>query len=174
MSFSFNWGTVDVQYCINLRCATVMWYIFSQFSHSVMFDSLQSHELQHARFPCASPTSRACPNSCPSSWWCHPTILSSIIPFSSCFHSFPASGSFPMSPFFASGQRIRTSASASVLLMNIQDLFLLGLTSLISLQFKGLSSLPQYHSSKVSSVLSFLCSPILRYILDYWKNHSLD
>ena len=151
----------------------MIWYIFSQFSHSVMFDSLQPHEPQHARFPCASSTSRACSNSCPSSRWCHPTILSSIIPFSSCLHFFPASGSFPMSQFFASGQRIRTSASASVLLMNIQDLFLLGLTSLISLQFEGLSNLLQYHSSKVSSVLSFLCSPILRYIHDYWKNHSL-
>ena len=123
---------------------------FSQFSHSVMFDSLQPHEPQHARFPCASLTSRACSNSCPSSRWCHPTILSSIIPFSSCLHFFPASGSFPMSQFFESGQRIRTSASASVLLMNIKDLFLLGLTSLISLQFEGLSNLLQYHSSKAS------------------------
>ena len=101
-------------------------------SHSVKFGSLQPHEPQHARFPCASSTSRARSNSWPSSRWCHPTILSFIISFSSCLHSFPASGSFPKSQFFESGQRSRTSASASVLLMNIQNLFLIGLTSLIS------------------------------------------
>ena len=82
-----------------------------QFSHSVMFDSLQPHWLQHARLPCPSPTPRACSNSCPSSWWCHPTISSSVIPFSSCFQSFPASGSFPVSQFFApGGQSIGVSA----------------------------------------------------------------
>ena len=89
---------------------------------------------------CPSPTPRACPNSCPLSRWCHPTISSSVIPFSSCLQSFPASGSFPMSPFFTSGgQSFGVSASASVLPMNIQDWFPLGLTSWISLQSKELS-----------------------------------
>ena len=112
------------------------------FSRSVMSDSLQPHELQQVRLPCLSPSSRTCPNSCPLSCWCHPTISSSVIPFSSCFQSFPASGSFPMSQLFTSGgQNIGVSASASVLPMNIQDWFPLILTGLISLQFKGLSSL---------------------------------
>ena len=98
-----------------------------QFSHSVMSDSLQPHGLQHARPPCPSPTPEACSNSCPSSWWCHPTISSSVVPFSSSPQSFPASGSFPMSQFSTSGgQSIGASASASVLPMNIQDWFLLG------------------------------------------------
>ena len=112
----------------------------SQFSRSVMSDSLRPHGLQDARLPCPSPTPRACSNSCPSSWWCHPTISSSVIPFSSRFHSFLASGSFPMSQFFTSGgQSIGASASASVLPMNIQDWFPLGLIGWISLQSKGLS-----------------------------------
>ena len=92
------------------------------------------HGLQHARLPCPSPAPRACSNSCPSSRWCHPIISSSVVPFSSCLQSFPASGSFPVSQFFASGgQSIRASASASVLPMNIQDWFPLGLTGLIFL-----------------------------------------
>ena len=100
-----------------------------QFSHSVVFDSLQSHGLHHTRLPCPSPIPRACSNSCPSSLWCHPTISSSVVPFSSCLQSFPASGSFPMSQFFISGgQRIGVSASVSVLAMNIQDWFPSGLT----------------------------------------------
>ena len=91
-------------------------------------------------FPCPSPSPEACSNSCPLSQWCHPAILSSVIPFSSCFQSFPASGSFPMSWLFTSGcQSIGTSSSASVLPMNIQSWFPLGLTGLISLQYKGLS-----------------------------------
>ena len=111
-----------------------------QFSHSVMSDSLWPHGLQHAKPPCPSSTPRACSNSYPLSWWCHPTISSSVIPFSSCFQSFPASRSVPMSQFFTSGgQSIGASASASVLPMNIQDRFPLELTSLISLQSKGLS-----------------------------------
>ena len=109
-------------------------------SCSVMSDSLQPHILQHPRPPCPSPAPGACSNSCPSSQWCHPTVSSSVIPFSSCLQSFPASGSFPMSQFFASGGRsIGVSASASVLSMNIQDWFPLGWTSWISLQSKGLS-----------------------------------
>ena len=98
------------------------------------------HGLQHARLPCPSPTPGACSNSCPSSQWCHSTISSFVIPFSSCLQSFPASGSFPMSQFFASGgQSIEASASALVPPMNIQDWFSLGLTGLISLQSKGFS-----------------------------------
>ena len=103
-----------------------------QFSHSVMSDSLWPHGLQHTRPPCPSPTPWACSNSCPSSRWCHPTISSFVVPFSSCLQSFPASGSFPVSQFFTSGdQSIGASASASVLPMNIQDWFPLGLTRLI-------------------------------------------
>ena len=105
-----------------------------------MSNSLQPHGLQHARFPYMSPTPGAYSNSCPLSWWGHPTISSSVVPWSSCIQSFPASGSFPMSQFFISGgQSIGVSASASVLPMNIQDWFPLELTSWISLQSKGLS-----------------------------------
>ena len=121
-----------------------------QFSRSVMSDSLRPHGLQHARPPCSSPTPGACSNSCPSSQWCHPTISSSVVPFS-CLRSFPASSSFPMSQFFASGgQNIGVSASASVLPMHIQDWFPLGWTGWISLQSKGLSRVLQIHSSKAS------------------------
>ena len=110
-----------------------------QFSCSVS-NSLQPHGLQQARLPCPSPSPGACWNSCPLSWWCHPTILSSVIPFS-YLQSLPASGSFPMSQLFTSGgQSTGVSASASVFPMNIQDLSPLGLTGLISLQSKGLST----------------------------------
>ena len=111
-----------------------------QVSHSVVSDSLWPHGLPHARPPCPSPTPGACSNSCPPSRWCHPTISSSVVPFSSCLQSFPGSGSFQMSQFFTSGgQSIGVSASASVLPMNIQDWFRLGWTGWISLQSKGLS-----------------------------------
>ena len=111
-----------------------------QFSHSVMSDSLRTHGLQHARLPYPSQTPEACSNSCPSSWWWHTAISSSVVSFSSHLQSFPESESFLKSQFFASGgQKIGTSASASVLPMNIQDLFPLGLTGLISLQSKELS-----------------------------------
>ena len=111
-----------------------------QFSHSVVSDSLQPHGLQHARPPYPSPTPGVYPNSCPLSWWCHPTISSSVVPFSSCPQSFPTSGSFPMSQLFASGsQSTGVSASASVLPMNTQDWSPLGWTGWISLQSKGLS-----------------------------------
>ena len=106
--------------------------------HSVMSDSLQSHGLQHTRLSCPSPTPGACSNSCPSSWWCHSTILFSVVPFPSCLQSFPAPGSFPVSQFFASGGQ-STVTSASVFPMNVQDWFPVGLTGLISLQSKGLS-----------------------------------
>ena len=113
---------------------------FSRFSRSVVSNSLWPHGLQNPRLPCPSPTPGACLNSCPLCWWCHPTISSSVIPFSSCLQSFPASGSFPISQFFASGgQSIGASASASVLPMTIQDWFPLRLTGLISLQSRGFS-----------------------------------
>ena len=105
-------------------------YSLVQFSHSVVSNSLWPHEPKHARPPC--PTPGVYPNSCPLSWWCHPTISYSVIPFSSCLQSFPASGSFPMSQFFSlGGQSIGASASASVPPMNIQDWFPLGWTGLI-------------------------------------------
>ena len=110
-----------------------------QFSHSVVSDSLWPHEPQHARPPCPLPTPGVYPNPCPLSRWCHPTISSSVAPFSSCPQSFPASGSFPMSQLFApGGQSIGVSASTSVLPMNTQD-WPLGWTGWISLQSKGLS-----------------------------------
>ena len=110
-----------------------------QFS-SVASDSLQPHELQHTRTPCPSPTPWVHPNPCPLCWWCHPTISSAIVPFSSCPQSFPASGSFQMSQFFVSGgQSIGVSASSSVLPMNTQDWSPLGWTCWISLQSKRLS-----------------------------------
>ena len=148
-----------------------------QFGHSVMSDSLRPHGLQHTRPPCPSPTPGVYSNSCPLSWWCHPTISSSVIPFSSHLQSFPASGSFPMSQFFASGgQSIGVSASLSVLPMNIQDWLPSGWAGWISLQSKGLSRV--FSNTTVqninSSTLSFLYTPTLTSIHDHWKNHSLD
>ena len=111
-----------------------------QFSRLVVSDSLQPYEPQHARPPYPSPTPGVHPNPCPLSRWCHPTISSSVVPFSSCLQSFPASGSFQMSQFFTSGgQSTGVSASTSVLPMNTQDWFPLGWTGWISLQSKGLS-----------------------------------
>ena len=115
-----------------------------------MSDSLQPHGLQHARPPCPSPTPWVCSNSCPLSQWCHPTISTSVIHYS-CLQSCPASGSFPMSQFFASdGQGIGASATASVLSMNIQNWFPLGLTGWISLQSKGLSRVFSNTTAKAS------------------------
>ena len=117
-----------------------------QFSHSVVSDSLQPHESQHARPPCPSPTPGVHSNSCPSSWWCHPVISSSVIPFSSRLQSFLASGSVQMSQLFASGgQSIGVSASASVLPMNIQDWFPLGWTGWISSIFTKFAELHNHH-----------------------------
>ena len=111
-----------------------------QFSCSVVSNSLRPHGLQHTRLPYSLPSPRVYSNSCPLSWCCHPTISVSVIPFSSCLQSFPASGSFPISQLFtAGGQSIGASASATVLPMNIQDWFPLGWTGCISLQSKGLS-----------------------------------
>ena len=142
-----------------------------------MSDSLQPHGLQHARLPCPSPTPGVYPNSCPSSRWCHPTISSSMIPFSSCLQSFPVSGSFPKSQFFASGsQRIGVSASASVLPMNIQDWFPLGWTGWISLPSKGFSRV--FSNITVQKhqfvLLSFLYIPTVTSVHEYWKNHNFD
>ena len=111
-----------------------------QFSRSVVSESLRPHESQHARPPCPSQTPGVYSNSCPLSQWCHPAISSSVVPFSSCLQSLPASGSFPVSQLFTSGgQSIGVSASTWVLPMNTQDLSPLGWTDWISLQSKGLS-----------------------------------
>ena len=155
-----------------------------QFSRSVVSDSWRRHGLQHARFPCPSPTPRAYSNSGPSSRWYHPTISSSVVPFSSCLQYFPASGSIAMSQFFTSvGQSTGDSESTSVLPMNIQDWFPLGLTRLIFLVSKGLSrvsskkkkSPPALQSESISSLaVSLLCDVTFTSIHDYWKNHSFD
>ena len=126
MYWVYNW------YWLETNCHSF------QLSHSVMSNSLRLHGLQHARHPCPSPTAGACSNSCSLSHWCHPIISSSVVPFSSHLHSFPASGSFLMCECFASGGR-RIGALASVFPMNIQDLIPLGWTSWMSLQSKGLS-----------------------------------
>ena len=142
-----------------------------------MSDSLWPHGSQHVRLPCPSPTPRAYSNSHPSSQWCHPTISSSVIPFSSLLQSCPASGSFEISQFFASGsQSIGFSASASVLPMNTQVWFPLGWTGWISLQSKGLSRVlsnttvqkHQFFGAQLS--LESNSTPVH----DYWKNHSFD
>ena len=150
-----------------------------QFSHSVMSDPLRPHGLQPARLLCPSPIPRVYLNSRPLIRWCHPTISSSFIPFSSCLQPFPASGSFPVSQFFASGiQCIGVSASASVLPMNIQDWFPLGCTGLISLQSNGLSRVFSNTTVQKDQVFgtwsNFLYSPTLTSIYDYWKHHSFD
>ena len=117
-----------------------LWRHSVQFSCSVVSDSFRSHESQHTRTPCPSPTPRVYSNSCPSSRWCHPAISSSVTPFSSCPQSLPSSGSFPMNQFFTWGsQSTGVPASASVLPMNTQDWSPLGWTGWISLQSKGLS-----------------------------------
>ena len=146
-----------------------------QFSWSIVSDYLWPHGLQHARPPCLSPTPRVYLNSCPLSWWCHPTISSSVIPFSSCPQSFPASGSFQMSQLFASGgQSIRVSASASVFPMNTQDWSPLGWTGWISLQSKGLSRVFSNTTVQKHQFFGAQLSLTLTSIHDYWKNHSLD
>ena len=136
---------VCVCVCVYIYSLSENIYSFSdsvisvQFSHSVVSNSLWPHEPQHGRPPCPSPTPRVHPNPCPLSWWCHPTISSSVVPFFSCPQSFPASGSFQMSRLFASGgQSIGVSASTSVLPVHTQDWSPLGWTGWISLQSKGL------------------------------------
>ena len=129
-----------------------------QFSGSVVSDSLWPHEPQHARPPCPLPTPGIHPNSCPSIRWCHPTISSSVVPFSSCPQSFPASESFPVSPLFtAGGQIIGVSASMSVFPVNTQDWSPLGWTGWISLQSKGLSGV---FSNTTVQKHQFLCTQL--------------
>ena len=135
-----------------------------QFGHSVVSNSLQPHGLQHTRLPSPSPTPRACSNSCASSQWCHPNTSCSVIPFSSCLQSFPASQSFPMSQFFTSGGQSVKSFSFSLSPSNeYSGLISFRMDWWISLQSKGRSLM-----------LSFLYSPTLTSIHDYWKNHSFD
>jgi len=139
--------------------------------------TLWPHGLQHARLPYPSPTPGTYSNSCPLSRWCHPTILSSLLPFSFRIQSFSASGSFPMSQFFTSGgQSIGVSASASVLPVNIQDWFPLKLTDWISLQSKGLSRVSSNTTVQKHQFFGAQLSlyPTLTSIPDYWKNHSFD
>ena len=142
-----------------------------------MSNSLWHHELQHARLPCPSPPPGPCLNSFPSSRWCHPTISSSIVPFSSCLQSFPASRSFPVSQFFASGgQSIGTSASASVLPNEYSGLisFRMDWFDLLAVQ-ETLKSLLQHHSLKASICRhSAFFMLQLTSIHDHWKNHSFD
>ena len=145
---------------------------FSQFSRSVVSDSLQPQGLQHTRPPCPSPTPGVYPNSCPLSRWYHSTFSSSVVPFSSCLQSFPASGSFQMSQFFTSGgQSMGASASASVLPVNIQDWFPLRWTGWISLQFKGLclqDCIPSDESGEKYICLPFLAPQRPTTLLDSW------
>ena len=149
-----------------------------QFSHSVVSNSWPPHEPgQHTRPPCPSPAPRVYPKSCPLSWWCHPTIPSSVIPFPSSPQSFPALGSFQMSQLFESGgQSIGVSASTSVLQMNSQDWFLLvGLVgSPCSPRDSQESSPTPQFKSIISLALSLLYSPPLTSIHDHRKNRSLD
>ena len=150
-----------------------------QFSHLVMSNSLRPHELQHTRPPCPWPTSGVHPTSCPSNRWWHPAISSSVIPFSSCPQSIPASESFPMSQLFAwGGQSTGVSALASFLPKNTQDWSPLEWAGWISLQFKGLSRV--FSNTTVQKHQFFGAQPsshphpTLTSIHDYWKNHSLD
>ena len=149
----------------------------AQFSCSVMSDSLWPHGLQHTRLPCPLPTPGVCSNSCPSSQWCHPTISSSVISFSSCLQSFPASRSFPVSQFVSSGgQSIGVSPSASafqwIFRADFLEDWLVG--SPWSPRDSQESSLAPQFKRINSSVLSFLYGPSLTSIHDHWKNHSLD
>ena len=143
-----TWETITINlesqawvvFFLSLQNFLIGYYHSVQFSRSVVFDSLWPHELQHTKPPCPLPAPGVYPNSCALSRWCHPAISSSVVFFSSCPQSLPASGSFPMSQLFAwGGQSIRVSASASILPMNTQDWSPLGWTGWISLQSKGLS-----------------------------------
>ena len=152
---------------------------FWLFSHFVVVQSpsqiqlFATHGLQHAMLPCPILSPRVFSDSCPLSWWCHPTILSSVTHCSSCPQSFPASESFPMSQFFASsGQSIGASASASVFPMNIQGWFPLGLTGCISLLSKELSRV--FSNTTVQKCQFFIVQISHPYMTDYWKNHSFD
>jgi len=169
---------VPIKNCLFKLLLTVKAIIPSsslQFSRSVMSDSLQPLEPQHARPTCPSPTPGVHPKPCPSSWWYHPNISSSAVPFSSCPQSFPASGSFPMSQLFASGgQSIGVSASTSVLSMNTQDWSPLGWTDWIF--WLDLKSLLQHHSSKASILWrsAFFTVQLSHPYMATGKNHSRD
>ena len=174
---SRNWKLSNI--CIKKKVLnfhfSLAWFKASSvhFSCSVVSDSLRPHELQHARPPCPSPIPRVYPNSCPSSRWCHPTISSSVVPFSSCPQSFPTSGPFPMSQLSTSGgQSIGVSASASVLPMisfRMDWLDLLGVQG-------TLKSLLQHHSSKASILRhsAFFTVQLSYPYMTHWKNHRLD
>ena len=166
---------LQIARCLQEPILWTQFFSSVQLSCPVVSNSLRPHEPQHARPPCPSPTARVYPNPCPLSLWCHPTISSSVVPFSSCPQSFPASGSFPMSQS-SSGQSIGVSASTSVLPMNTQDWSPLGWTGWISLQSKGLSRVFSNQTVQKHQFfcLSFLCSPTLTSIHDYWKKRSLD
>ena len=143
----------------------------AEFSCSVVSDSLRPHESQHARPPCPSPTPGVQPNSCASSWWCHPAISSSIVPFSSCPQLLPASGSFPMSQLFAwGGQSIGVSASASVLPMNTQDWSPFGWTGWISLQSKG--PVRVFSSTTVQKHQFFFYSTVMQKPYAFSRDHT--
>ena len=145
------------------------------FCSSVVSDSLQPHGLQIARLPCPPPSPGACSNSCPLNWWCHPTISSSVLPFSSFLQSFLASGSFPMSQLFTSGgQSIGASPLASVFPMGIQGWFPLGLTGLISLLSKGLVFSSENAKASILWWSAFFTVQLCSSIHDYWKNHGFD
>ena len=170
--YIYNWVTL-----LNSRNEQHYKSTSVQFSLSVMSDSLQPHGLQHSRLPCPSPTPRACSNSCPSSWWCHPTISFSVIPFSCSLQSSPASGSCQMSQFFTSGgQSTGFSALASVLIMNFQQWFSFSIDWLDLLAVQGiLKSLLQHHSSQ-TSILWCSAFFIVNSHIHTWlrKNHSFD
>ena len=143
-----------------------------QFSHSAVSNSFQSHGLQHTRHSWPSPTPGAYSNSCLLSQWCHPTISSSVILFSFCLQSFPASGSFQMSQFFgSSAQSIGVSTSTSVLPKNIEDWFPLKWTGWISLESKGLS---RVFSNTTVQKHQILGTQLSLWSNSYWKNHSFD
>ena len=149
-------------------------FISVQFSRSVVSSSLRLHEPQQARPPCPSPTPRVHPNPCPSSRWCIPTISSSVVPFSSCLQSFPASGSFRRSQLFASGGQIIRSFSFNIIPSNKHPGLRIDWLDLLSVQGTLKSSPTPHFKSINSSMLSFFYTPTLTSIHDHWKNHSLD
>ena len=174
------WGLREPQSCWrNMPITNSICYVVClvQFSSSVMSDSLKPHGLQHARARCSSPTLGAWANSCPSSWWFHATISSSVILFFSCLQSFPVTGSFLMSQFFTSvGQSIGGSISASVLPMSIQDWFPLGWLGGCPCSPRDSQEscpTPQFKTTNSSS-LTFLYGATVTSIPDNWKNHSFD